>query len=314
MAQHKLGLIGAGQIGGTLAHLALIKNLGSVVLFDIAPGFAAGKALDLSQSAPLEGWRCKIMGTDCPEDLAGCDVIIVTAGFARKPGMSRDDLLNKNAGVIRDVAQMLRIHAPNAFVIVVTNPLDVMVWVMKQATGFAAHQVIGMAGILDTARFRTFLASALSVDGEEIQAMVLGGHGDLMVPLARYTTISGIPLSEWVARGALTEADLEAIITRTRNGGGEIVSLLKTGSAYYTPAHAAIQMAESILFDRKRVLPCAAWLDGAYGHHDAYASVPVILGKGGVESIVQLDLSDHEQAAFDASVLSVRKLIQSLAE
>lgn len=309
MKQPKIGLVGAGQIGGTLAHLVLLRHLGDVALFDIAPGLAEGKALDLSQSAGLEGWPHRAIGGDDPKVLESCDVVIVTAGFPRVPGMSRSDLLQKNAAVIHECGRFIQEHAPQAFVIVVTNPLDAMVWVMKSATGFPPERVVGMAGILDSARFCTFLAEALMVPANQIHTLVLGGHGDLMVPLVRYTTVAGMPLLEWIQKGLLSQAKLDALIERTRQGGGEIVALLKHGSAYYTPATATLQMVESFLLDQKRLLPCAAWLNGAYGMKDIYAGVPVIIGAKGVEKIWELNLVATEKAAFEASVKSVRDLI-----
>jgi malate dehydrogenase len=312
MTQPKIALLGAGNIGGTLAHLALLKRLGSVVLFDIVPGLAQGKALDLCQSMGLEGGSASLVGTDCISDISCADVVIVTAGFPRAPGMSRDDLLEKNASVIKSLGYEIKEHAPQAFVIVVTNPLDAMVWVMKEATGFPPERVVGMAGILDSARFRSFLSEALGIAVCDIESMVLGGHGDLMVPLPRYTTISGIPLTEFVERGALSAERLEAIVDRTRKGGGEIVALLKAGSAFYTPASAALLMAESYLYDKKRLLPCAAWLDGPYGVNQVYAGVPITIGRGGVEKIWQLNLTEAELSLFHASIEGVKELIQQL--
>ncbi len=309
----KIGLLGAGHIGGTIAHLALMKGLGSVVLFDVIPGLAAGKALDLSQSGPLEGWGDCVRGTDHLEDLAGCDVLIVTAGLPRTPGMSRSDLLLKNAQIMQTLGEGIRTHVPDAIVIVVTNPLDAMVGVMQEATGFAPERVMGMAGILDSARFRLFLAQALDVAPQEVQALVLGGHGDLMVPLVRYASVAGIPLCEWITSKRLSAADLEVIIQRTRQGGGEIVDLLKKGSAFYTPASAALVMAQAILRDEKRLLPCAAYLRGEYGQENLYAGVPVTLGRGGVEKIWEFDLTEDEKACFNRSVATVRELMTTLS-
>ncbi len=296
------------MIGGTLAHLAGIKELGDIVLFDIAEGIPEGKALDMSQSSTIEGFDAILKGTQDYGDIADSDVIIVTAGVARKPGMSRDDLLDINTKVITSVAEGIKANAPNAFVIVITNPLDVMVGVMKDITEFAANKVVGMAGVLDSARFRYFLADEFKVSVEDVTAFVLGGHGDTMVPLTRYSTVAGIPLPDLIDMGWTTQAKLDAIVDRTRNGGAEIVGLLKTGSAFYAPASAAITMAESYLKDKKRVLPCAAYLQGEYGVDGLYVGVPVIIGAGGVEKIIEIKLSASEQADFDKSVDAVRKL------
>jgi malate dehydrogenase len=309
MARSKIALIGAGQIGGTLALLAAQKELGDVVLFDIVDGLPAGKALDLAQATPIGGSNAAISGTsDYAEALSGAALVIVTAGIPRKPGMSRDDLIATNADVIETVAQNVRIHCPNAFVIVITNPLDAMVWVMQQVSGLPPRMVVGMAGILDSARFRYFLAAELGVSIEDVSAFVLGGHGDTMVPLVRYSTVAGIPLPDLVKMGWITRARVDAIVQRTRDGGGEIVKLLKTGSAFYAPAAAAIQMAEAYLRDQKRVLPCAAYLDGDYGVSGYYVGVPVVIGAGGVERIVEIELNAEERAAFDRSVQAVRDL------
>jgi malate dehydrogenase len=309
MARSKIALIGAGQIGGTLALLAAQKELGDVVLFDIVEGMPAGKALDLVQSTPVEGYNATLSGTsDYAEALAGAAVAIVTAGIPRKPGMSRDDLIATNANVIKTVAQNVRTHCPDAFVIVITNPLDAMVWVLQKVSGLPPGMVVGMAGILDSARFRYFLAAEFGVSVEDVTAFVLGGHGDTMVPLVRYSTVAGIPLPDLVRMGWTTRERLDAIVQRTRDGGGEIVKLLKTGSAFYAPAAAAIQMAESYLKDQKRVLPCAAHLDGEYGVRGYYVGVPVVIGAGGVERIVEIELSGDERVAFDASVEAVRQL------
>lgn len=309
----KIALIGAGNIGGTLAHLAGLKELGDIVLFDIMEGIPQGKALDLLQSSPVEGFNAAVRGTQDYKDIAGADVCIVTAGIARKPGMSRDDLVATNTKVISAVAEGIKKHAPEAFVIVITNPLDAMVWVMKEKTGFKPEKVVGMAGVLDSARFRTFLAEEFKVSVEDVTAFVLGGHGDTMVPLVRYSTVAGIPLPDLVAMGWTTQTKLDAIVKRTRDGGAEIVGLLKTGSAYYAPASAAIQMAESYLRDKKRVLPCAAWLQGEYGVKDLYVGVPVVIGAKGVERIVEIRLAGDEKKAFDQSVEAVRQLVKGIS-
>jgi malate dehydrogenase len=308
MARKKIALIGAGQIGGTLALLTATKELGDVVLFDIMDGVAAGKALDLSQSGPVEGFNSTLKGTTEYKDIEGADVVIVTAGVPRKPGMSRDDLLEINLKVMEQVGAGLAKYAPNAFVICITNPLDAMVWALQKFSGLPANRVVGMAGVLDSARFRFFLAEELKVSVEDVTAFVLGGHGDSMVPLARYSTIAGIPLPDIVKMGWMDKEKLESIIQRTRDGGAEIVGLLKTGSAFYAPAMSAIEMAESYLKDKKRVLPCAAYLKGEYGVKDTYVGVPVIIGAGGVERIVEISLSSSEQKAFDKSVASVTGL------
>jgi malate dehydrogenase len=307
MARKKLAMIGAGMIGGTLAHLAALKRLGDVVLFDVIEGLPQGKALDLLEAGPIEGYDCKITGTNKYDDIAGADVCIVTAGVARKPGMSRDDLLGINCKVITDVANNIKSHAPNAFVIVVTNPLDAMVTLMKRVTGFPKERVVGQAGVLDSSRYRTFIAMELGVSVESVSAMVLGGHGDDMVPLRSYTQVAGVPVEK------LIQADrLEAIEKRTRNAGGEVVALLKTGSAYYSPAAASIRMAEAYLQDRKEILPSAALLDGEYGVRGVYAGVPVQIGAGGVERVVEVELSDKEKKEFAASVDHVRELVAAM--
>jgi malate dehydrogenase len=314
MARNKIALIGAGQIGGTLALLAAQKELGDVALFDIVDGMPAGKALDLAQSTPVEGYNAALSGgSDYATALVGADVVIVTAGIPRKPGMSRDDLIATNAGVIKTVAENIQAHCPSAFVIVITNPLDAMVWVMQKLSGLPANRVVGMAGVLDSARFRHFLAAELGVSAEDVTAFVLGGHGDSMVPLVRYSTVAGIPLPDLVRMGWTTEERLDAIVQRTRDGGGEIVKLLKTGSAFYAPAAAAIQMAESYLRDQKRVLPCAALLTGQYGVDGYYVGVPAVIGAGGVERIVEIELDGPEQAAFAASAAAVRELCQAVS-
>ncbi len=312
MARRKIALIGAGNIGGTLALLAGLKHLGDVVLFDIIEGVPQGKALDIAQSAPVEGFDAGITGTNSYADIKGADVVIVTAGVARKPGMSRDDLIGINSKVIAEVGGNIRRHCPKAFVIVITNPLDAMVWVMREASGLPAHMVVGMAGVLDSARFRHFLADEFQVSVEDVTAFVLGGHGDSMVPLARYSTVAGIPLPDLVKKGWTSKGKLDAIVQRTRDGGAEIVGLLKTGSAFYAPAAAAIQMAESYLLDKKRVLPCAAHLDGQYGVNGLYVGVPVVIGAGGVERVVEIDLDRAEKALFDKSVSAVRGLIEEV--
>jgi malate dehydrogenase len=311
MARTKIALIGAGMIGGTLAHLVGLKELGDVVLFDIAEGMPAGKALDISQSGAVEGFDASMTGTNSYADMAGADVVIVTAGVPRKPGMSRDDLLGINLKVMEQVGAGIKKYAPDAFVVCVTNPLDAMVWALQKASGLPTNRVVGMAGVLDTGRFRTFLAQELSVSVEDVSAFVLGGHGDDMVPLARYSTVGGIPLPDLVKMRWITEERLEQIVDRTRKGGGEIVGLLKTGSAFYAPASSAIQMAESFLRDKKRVLPCAAYLNGEYGVRGMYVGVPVVIGAGGVERIVEIDLNSKERAMFQKSVDSVRNLIDA---
>ncbi len=313
MARNKIALIGAGNIGGTLAHLAGLKELGDIVLFDVAEGLPQGKSLDLAQSAPIEGFNASLKGTQDYADIAGADVCIVTAGIARKPGMSRDDLIATNVKITRAVAEGIKTHAPNAFVIVITNPLDAIVWAMRELTGFKPEKVVGMAGVLDSARFRYFLSEEFKVSVEDVTAFVLGGHGDTMVPLPRYSTVAGIPLPDLVKMGWTTQAKLEAIIQRTRDGGAEIVGLLKTGSAYYAPASAAISMAESYLKDQKRVLPCAVHLNGQYGVKDLYVGVPAVIGKGGVERIVEISMNAEEKAAFDKSVEAVRSLVAGIS-
>jgi malate dehydrogenase len=312
MARKKIALIGAGQIGGTLALLIGLKELGDVVLFDIVDGVPQGKSLDISQSAPIEGFDARFHGTNNYDDIKGADVVIVTAGVPRKPGMSRDDLIGINAKVVREVGAAIKKNCPKAFVIVITNPLDAMVWVMREASGLPHNMVVGMAGVLDSARFRTFLAEEFKVSVEDVTAFVLGGHGDTMVPLVRYSTVAGIPLPDLIKMGWTTQERLDAIVQRTRDGGAEIVGLLKTGSAFYAPAAAAIQMAESFLLDKKRVLPCAAHLTGEYGVKDLYVGVPVILGAGGVEKVVEIDLNASERAMFDKSVSAVRGLIEAV--
>jgi malate dehydrogenase len=312
MARRKISLVGAGNIGGTLAHLAALKNLGDVILLDIAQGVPQGKSLDLSQSGAVEHFIPNVTGTNDYADIADSDVIIVTAGLARKPGMSRDDLIAINTKIISEVATNIKQYAPNAFVIVITNPLDAMVWVMKEMTGFDPKKVIGMAGVLDSGRFAEFLAKALNISVENINAFVLGGHGDSMVPITKYTTVSGIPLPEIIKMGWLSQDELDAIIDRTRFAGGEIVKLLGTGSAYYAPASSAIEMAECYLMDKRKITPCAAWLTGEYGVNDMYVGVPAIIGENGVEKIVEIDLSAEERKGFDASVQAVKDLTGSI--
>lgn len=311
-ARRKIALVGSGNIGGTLAHIAASKELGDVVLLDRNEGLPQGKALDIAQSAPVDGYDSALTGTNDYADIAGADVVIVTAGVARKPGMSRDDLIEVNTGVMKDVGEGIKKYAPDAFVIVITNPLDAMVWVMQQVTGFAPEKVVGMAGVLDSARFRCFLAEEFGVSVEDVTAFVLGGHGDTMVPLARYSTVAGIPLPDLIKKGWSSQEKLDEIIDRTRNGGAEIVGLLKKGSAFYAPATAAINMAESYLKDKKRVLPCAAYLTGQYGIDDLYVGVPVIIGKDGVEKIVEIDLNSDEQENFNNSVNAVKELVDSI--
>jgi malate dehydrogenase len=313
MARRKIALVGAGQIGGTLALLAGLKELGDVVLIDIPQtgGMPVGKALDISQSTPISGVGATYTGSTDYRALRGADVVIVTAGVPRKPGMSRDDLIGINAGVIETVGRAVRLHCAGAFVIVITNPLDAMVWVMKEVSGLPANQVVGMAGVLDSARFRTFLAEEFGVSVEDVSAFVLGGHGDTMVPLPRYSTVAGIPLTDLVKMGWITRERLGEIVQRTRDGGAEIVGLLKTGSAFYAPAASAIEMAESYLKDKKRVLPCAAYLSGEYGVRGLYLGVPVVIGAGGVERIVEIQLNAAEKKAFERSVAAVRGLVKA---
>jgi malate dehydrogenase len=309
MARNKIALVGAGNIGGTLAHLVGLKELGDVVLFDIVKGVPAGKALDIVESSPVERFDSAMAGTGSYEGIAGADVIIVTAGVPRKPGMSRDDLIGINTGVMKQVGEGIKAHAPNAFVICITNPLDAMVWALREASGLPANRVVGMAGILDSARFRYFLADEFKVSVEDVTASVLGGHGDTMVPLVRYSAVAGIPLPDLVKLGWTTNERIAEIVQRTRDGGGEIVSLLGSGSAFYAPASSAIQMAESYLKDKKRVLPCCALLNGEYGVKGLYVGVPVVIGAGGVERIIELELTADEKAAFDKSVASVAGLV-----
>ena len=311
MARSKIALIGAGQIGGTLAHLAALKELGDIVLFDIAEGTPQGKALDLAQSGPVNGFNATIAGANSYEAIAGADVVIVTAGVPRKPGMSRDDLLGINLKVMEAVGAGIKHYAPSAFVICITNPLDAMVWALQKTSHFPANKIVGMAGVLDSARFRYFLSEEFKVSVEDVTAFVLGGHGDDMVPSVRYSTVAGIPLPDLVKLGWTTQARLDAIIDRTRKGGGEIVGLLKTGSAFYAPAASAIAMAESYLKDKRRVFPCAARLNGEYGVRDLYVGVPVVIGANGVEKIVEVTLDPAEKQMFEKSVASVQGLVEA---
>jgi len=311
MARRKIALIGSGQIGGTLAHLAALKDLGDVVLFDIVDGVPQGKALDLSQSGAVEGFDATIKGTSEYKDIAGADVVIVTAGVPRKPGMSRDDLLEINLKVMEQVGAGIAKYAPDAFVICITNPLDAMVWALQRFSGLPANRVVGMAGVLDSSRFCHFIADELNVSIQDVNAFVLGGHGDTMVPLPRYSTVAGIPLTDLVKMGWLTKERLDEIVQRTRDGGAEIVGLLKTGSAFYAPAASAIDMAESYLKDKRRVLPCAAFLKGEYGVKGMYVGVPAVIGADGIERVVEISLNGTEQKAFNKSVGAVEGLIEA---
>jgi malate dehydrogenase len=311
MARNKIALIGSGQIGGTLAHMIGLKHLGDVVMFDIAEGVPQGKSLDIAQSSPVDGFDAKLTGANSYDAIEGADVCIVTAGVPRKPGMSRDDLLSINLKVMEQVGAGIVKYAPNAFVICITNPLDAMVWALQKSCGMPRQMVVGMAGVLDSARFRYFLADEFNVSVEDVTAFVLGGHGDTMVPLARYSTVAGIPLPDLVKMGWTTQKRLDEIIDRTRNGGAEIVNLLKTGSAFYAPAASAIAMAESYLLDKKRVVPCAAWLNGEYGVKDLYVGVPVVIGARGVERVVEIELNGAERTMFDKSVASVETLVEA---
>ena len=311
MARKKIGLIGSGQIGGTLAHLIGLKELGDVVMFDIMEGIPQGKSLDIAESSPVEGFDAKYSGTNAYEGLEGADVCIVTAGVPRKAGMSRDDLLSINLKVMDQVGAGIKKYAPNAFVICITNPLDAMVWALQQCCGLPKNMVVGMAGVLDSARFRYFLADEFDVSVKDVSAMTLGGHGDDMVPLVRYSTVGGVPLPDLVRMGWTTQARLDAIVERTRKGGGEIVSLLKTGSAFYAPASSAVAMAESYLKDKKRLLPCAAYLTGQYGVKDMYVGVPVVIGAKGVERVMELEFNGSEREMFDKSVTAVRTLVEA---
>lgn len=308
----KISLIGGGNIGGTLAHLAAAKQLGDVTLFDITEGRAQGKALDIAQAAVIEGSDIKMVGTSDYKGIVDSDVVIITAGIARKPGMSRDDLVATNAEVMKSVAAGIKKYAPKAFVIVITNPLDAMVYLVQKESGLPPEKVVGMAGVLDSARFSAFLAEEFNVSVENVNSFVLGGHGDAMVPLVRYSTVSGIPIPDLVKMGWTTQAKIDAIVDRTRKGGGEIVALLGNGSAFYAPATSAIEMAESYLFDKRKILACAAHLNGEFGVKGIYVGVPVIIGKNGVEKIVEIELDSAEQAAFNKSVGEVKELIGSI--
>jgi malate dehydrogenase len=310
--RNKIALIGSGNIGGTMAHVIGLKELGDVVLFDIAEGIPQGKGLDIAQSSSVDRFDCNYKGTNDYKDIEGADVVIVTAGVPRKPGMSRDDLLSINAGVIKSVAEGIKQYAPNAFVIVVTNPLDAMVYVMQKVSGLPTNKVVGMAGVLDSARFNYFLSQEFKVSIEDVTSFVLGGHGDTMVPLVRYSTVGGIPVPDLVKMGWTTQEKIDKIVQRTRDGGAEIVALLKTGSAFYAPAVAAVAMAESYLKDKKRMLPCAAYLNGQYGMKDIFVGVPVVIGANGVEKIVEIELNASEKAEFEKSADSVRKLMQEV--
>ncbi|MCG6859517.1 MAG: malate dehydrogenase [Salaquimonas sp.] len=311
MARNKIALIGSGMIGGTLAHLAGLKELGDVVMFDIAEGLPQGKALDLAESSPIDGFDARLSGAQSYEAIRDADVCIVTAGIARKPGMSRDDLLGTNLKVMEQVGAGIKKYAPGAFVICITNPLDAMVWALQKFSGLPKNMVVGMAGVLDSARFRYFLAEEFGVSVEDVTAFVLGGHGDSMVPLVRYSTVAGIPLPDLIKMGWTTKAKIDAIVERTRKGGGEIVALLKTGSAYYAPAASAIAMAESYLKDKKRVVPCAASLKGEYGIKDLYVGVPTVIGTNGVERVIEIDMNRTEKKMFDKSVEAVVELCEA---
>ena len=308
MARNKIALVGAGNIGGTLALLAGLKELGDVILFDIVDGIPKGKALDIAQASPVEGFDASVSGANDYSEIAGADVVIVTAGIARKPGMSRDDLIGTNTKVMHSVGEGIKNNCPDAFVICITNPLDVMVGVLQKACGLPTNKVVGMAGVLDSARFRYFLAEEFGVSIEDVTAFVLGGHGDTMVPLERYSTVAGIPVPDLIKMGWSTQENLDDIIQRTRDGGAEIVKLLKTGSAFYAPASSAIEMAEAYIRDKKRVLPCAAYCDGVYGLDGLYVGVPVVLGAGGVERIVEIEMNADERAMFDHSIDAVKEL------
>ncbi|HEX7655637.1 MAG TPA: malate dehydrogenase [Sphingomonas sp.] len=309
MARKKIALIGAGNIGGTLAHLAALKGLGDIVLFDVVEGVPQGKALDLSQCGPVEGFDAQITGSNDYADIAGADVIIVTAGVARKPGMSRDDLLGINLKVMKAVGEGIKNNAPNAFVICITNPLDAMVWALREFSGLPHNMVVGMAGVLDSARFSHFLADEFKVSAKDVTTFVLGGHGDTMVPVLQYSTVAGIPVPDLVKMGKSTQERIDAIVKRTRGGGGEIVGLLKTGSAFYAPATSGIAMAEAYLGDKKRVLPCAAYVDGQYGVDGLYVGVPCVIGAGGVEQVIEIELDDEAKKNLGVSVDAVKELL-----
>jgi malate dehydrogenase len=311
MARTKIALIGAGMIGGTLAHLAAIREMGDIVLVDVAEGIPQGKALDLAQAGPVEGFDALLTGTQDYADIKGADVCIVTAGVARKPGMSRDDLLGINLKVMKAVGEGIKAHAPDSFVICVTNPLDAMVWALREFSGLPHQRVVGMAGVLDSARFRHFLAEEFKVSVEDVTAFVLGGHGDTMVPVPAYSAVAGIPVPDLIKMGWSTQERIDSIVQRTRSGGGEIVALLKTGSAFYAPATSALAMAESYLKDKKRLLPAAAYLQGQYGVNDLYVGVPVVIGAGGVERIVEIELDEGAKANFQVSVDAVKELLEA---
>ncbi|HWJ59409.1 MAG TPA: malate dehydrogenase [Sphingomicrobium sp.] len=311
MARKKIALIGAGMIGGTLAHLAAMRELGDIVLFDIVEGVPDGKALDIAEAGPIDDFDAKLKGTSDYADIEGADVCIVTAGIARKPGMSRDDLLGINLKVMKAVGEGIRRHAPNTFVICITNPLDAMVWALREFSGLPHHMVVGMAGVLDSARFRHFLAEEFNVSVEDVTAFVLGGHGDTMVPVVEYSTVAGIPIPDLIKMGWTTQERVDEIVKRTRGGGGEIVALLKTGSAYYAPATSAIAMAESFLKDKKRVLPCAVHLAGQYGVNDLYVGAPCIIGAGGVERVIEIELDSKARENFNLSVEAVKELLEA---
>ena len=309
MARRKIALIGAGMIGGTLAHLAAMRELGDIVLFDVVEGVPEGKALDIAQAGPVDDFDAKLKGSSDYADIDGADVCIVTAGVARKPGMSRDDLLGINLKVMKAVGEGIRTHARDSFVICITNPLDAMVWALREFSRHPHNMIVGMAGVLDSARFRHFLAEEFDVSVEDVTAFVLGGHGDTMVPIVEYSTVAGIPVPDLIKMGWTTQERVDAIVTRTRGGGGEIVALLKTGSAFYAPATSAIAMAESFLKDKRRVPPCAAHLTGQYGVNDLYVGVPVVIGAGGVERIVEIELDEQARKNFEVSVEAVRELL-----
>jgi len=313
MARNKIALVGAGNIGGTLALLAGMKDLGDITLFDIVEGVPQGKALDIAEASPVEGFDSNLKGANDYADIAGADVVIVTAGIARKPGMSRDDLIGTNSKVMKSVGEGIKAHAPDAFVICITNPLDVMVSELQKYSGLPKTKVVGMAGVLDSARFRYFLAEEFGVSVEDVNAFVLGGHGDTMVPLTRYSTIAGIPVPDLIKMGWSTQEKIDQIVQRTRDGGAEIVGLLKTGSAFYAPASSAIQMAESYIKDKKRVLPCAAWVEGKYGLDGLYVGVPCVIGADGIEKVIEIELNADEKAMFDHSVNAVKSLNEVVA-
>ena len=311
MARKKIALIGAGNIGGTLAHLAAQKELGDVVLFDIAEGVPQGKALDLSQCGPVQGFDAKVTGTNDYKDIAGADVVIVTAGVPRKPGMSRDDLLGINLNVMKAVGKGIKKHCPKAFVICITNPLDAMVWALREYSDLPHNKVVGMAGVLDSARFSTFLAEEFDVSVRDVSSFVLGGHGDTMVPVVEYSTIRGIPIPDLIKMKMSTKRRIDAIVKRTRSGGGEIVGLLKTGSAFYAPAASAISMAEAYLGDQKRILPCAAHLTGQYGVDGLYVGVPASIGAGGIEEVIEIKLNPEAKKGLKVSVDAVKELLEA---